>query len=143
MEPEKHMSKFNTTTEDRLVHIMADNRTAEIINGAMFATNTAGVAPIRAMTHMAETLCGLHGMTASVYNNAVLIWPSSSRAVRPACILISADRGQAASPSCRAFRRTGQALIQVFYGGADDTDMAADSPATQDRIEAESRVLFH
>lgn len=134
---------MNNSPEDRLVHIMADNRTADIINGAMFATRTAGVAPIRAMTHMAETLCGLHGMTASVYSNAVLLWPSSSRAARPACIVISADHGQAASPSCRALRRTGQALIQVFDGGADDADMAGDSPTTQDRIEAESRVLLH
>jgi hypothetical protein len=127
---------------ERLRHIMGDERTVEIVNGAFFSIRAYGTQPWQALTQMADRLCGLHGLSAEVHQNAVVFYLLGSRAKQPACIVVSLA-GNTASPSAMAERHTPHALIQLFEGDADDTDMAGSSAHHARWVETKGRLLFY
>lgn len=127
---------------ERLRHIMGDERTVAVVNGAFFSIRAYGVPPWQALIGLADRLCGLHGLSAEVHPNAVVFYLLGSRAKQPACIVVSMAGGQA-SPSAMAERHTSHALLQLFEGDADDTDMAGASAHTARWIETKGRMLLH
>lgn len=133
------------TPYDRLKSMVADDpRFMETVKGAFWALRY-GAYWQAVFTNMADTLCGRHSLSAEVHGNAVILWNSSSRAKQPACVVISRDAGQTASPSALYVRRNCEALIQVFEGDADDGDELLEGLG-QNAIhwtKAQGRVLLH
>lgn len=128
---------------DRLKHAATDERFSQMVNGAFFAIHKLGTAPLQALSHMADNICGLYGLSAEVHRNAVVFYHLTSRAKHPAAIMVSMGGGSP-SPSATLLRNTEFALIQVFEGDADDTDEVADTGAVPTHwVETKGRVLLH
>lgn len=91
---------------------------------------------------IAHTLGGRWGLSALSSAQGVYMWESSSTAAKPACIVISANHGQAESPSAVFVYEAALFIIQVFEGGADDTKLVGECETPQNWFQTENRLLF-
>lgn len=122
-----------------------DHRFMPAVEGAFWNILYNGGNPYRVLSHMADTICGLMGLSAEVHGNSVVFYMLTSRAKHPACILVSMNAGQPSSPSAMFIMRGTRALVQVFEGDADDTQdiMAGTRPLPAHWVETKGRVLLH
>lgn len=127
---------------EKLKHLAQDERTVQVVDGAFFSIRHHGAPQVVALCQMADRLCAMHGLSAHIENGAVVFYHLGSRAKQPACLLISMAGGST-SPSAMVVRHTPLALIQVFEGDADDTDMAEAGAYAARGIETKGRMLLH
>lgn len=113
---------------------------------AMHSINTGQAQAHRAMQALADDLCAKYALTAEVHGCVLVLYPLNTRAKTPPCIAISRSASQAISMNSVACYRSAFSVIQVFDGGADDTDDATElehfGSATVNRIETKGRVLL-
>ena len=132
------------TPYERLVgFVQRDPVFLQQANAAFFNIKSNAFHPAHLLAHMADRLCGHFGLSAEVHTNAVLFFLTSSRSKHPASIVVSLNADQPSSPSAMFIYRGAHALIQVFEGDADDTDVAGDSAYSSYWLETKGRMLLH
>lgn len=130
---------------ERLLALVSDPSefTEKVHSGYWAIRRGLGSSPANVLRVTADYLCGKYDLSGEIADGSIVLWSSSSRAKQPACIIVSADMGQPASPSATMYRRTGMAFIQVFEVDADDTEVADGRTLAAHWFQAQDRVLFH
>ena len=131
------------TGYERLRNIADDDRMQERVHACFTSIRHYGIEAWRAMTLMADDICGKYGLSAEVHRSAVVFYHLGSRAKQPAAIVVSMAGGRP-SPSAMVTISTAMSLIQVFEGDADDRDFVEDAGAHAARwVETKGRMLLH
>ena len=130
---------------ERLYTIFKQNSLAEQIDNTFYKVSVMADHPSVLLNNMAENISRCHGLSAHIVQDAVQFYSLSSRAAKPACVVVSRNHGHFASPSPLFVRRTAHALIQVFEVGADDTDewMERGGEGTTAKLAAQDRFLLY
>lgn len=107
------------------------------------AIRNSGLSKQLCIQHMIDRLTSKFGMmneTSHSGGTTMVLYLTGTRAKQPACIVVSANIGQLASPSAEFVFYGAGCMIQVFDGGADD-GLETAGPAASYRIESKSRSL--
>lgn len=115
-----------------------------IVEGCYNAIHLTGLPRQTCMHHTLDRLQSLFGLKAELQHGGTsfVLYLSGARANIPPCIVVSEYHGQQSSPSSMLVLCHARHMVQVFEGGADDTDdMDKYSTPLANRIESKGRAL--
>lgn len=122
---------------DRLADLATDTRFTAALTLRMRNRDTQ-----TALAAVSDFAQHQHNLRAAHHGHALVLTIPTSRGDKPACMVITLNIGQDASPSCRLHYRGARYLTQVFPGGADDSDVGDTGTGTSYRVETQGRMLF-